>query len=148
MSSGDENRTVIIEKDGGAEVGAFLLGALVGAGLALLFAPRTGEDTQKRLRERARKIRDITGDTVRGVREDLGTRVGAAREFVDQGRQVAAGARADLEAKLERSKAAVRAGVEAAQKVAGETAQPAREDGGGEASEGDDGIQAGGRALR
>ena len=35
MSTGDDQHTVIIEKDRGPEIGAFLLGALVGAGIAL-----------------------------------------------------------------------------------------------------------------
>lgn len=116
MSTGDEQHTVIIEKerDRTPELAAFLIGAVVGAGLALLFAPASGADTQKRIREQARKLKDLTGDRVRGIRDDLGSRVGSARGVVDQGRQIAADARAELEDKLERSKAVYRAGIDAA----------------------------------
>ena len=114
MSTGEDQRTVIIEKDGRPEIGAFLLGALVGAGLALLFAPGSGTDTQKRIREQATKLRELTEERVRGLRDDLGSRMDSAKVVVDQGRQVAADARADLEGRLERSKAAYRAGIEAA----------------------------------
>lgn len=117
MSDGDEQRTVVIQKDRGSEVGAFLLGALVGAGLALLFAPGSGEDTQQRLREQARRLKDLTEDRVRGIRDDLGARVESAKGAVEQGRQIASGARNELEEKLQRSKAAYRAGIEAARQA-------------------------------
>ncbi len=37
---------------------AFLLGGVVGAGLALLFAPASGIETRRKLRETSGKIRD------------------------------------------------------------------------------------------
>ena len=133
MSSGDDQHTVIIEKDRGAEIGAFLLGALVGAGIALLFAPATGADTQKRIREHAKRLKDVTGERVRGLRDDLGSRMGPARNVVEQGRQIAAEARAELEDKLERSKAVYRAGVDAAR----EEGRRQLQDGGGNGSPAD-----------
>lgn len=114
MSSGEDQHTVIIEKDRGPEIGAFLVGALVGAGLALLFAPGSGAETQRRIREQAMKLKDLTEERVRGLREDLGTRMDSAKGVVAQGRHMAAEAREELEEKLERSKAAYRAGIEAA----------------------------------
>ena len=44
---------IVIERDGGGQIGGFLVGALLGAGLALLFAPKSGEETQAELRDRA-----------------------------------------------------------------------------------------------
>lgn len=114
MSSGDEQHTVIIEKGHRTEVGAFILGALVGAGLALLFAPGSGADTQQKIREHAKKLKDLTEERVRGLRDDLGSRMDAAKGVVEQGRQIATEARVELEDKLERSKAAYRAGIDAA----------------------------------
>lgn len=128
----DEQRTVVVQKDRGSEIGAFVLGAVVGAGLALLFAPGSGEDTQQRLREQARKLKDLTEDRVRVIRDDLGARVESAKGAVEQGRQLASGARNELEEKLQRSKAAYRAGIEAARqaasRVAGDSASGASED--------------------
>ena len=117
MSTPDEQRTVVIEKERGSEIGAFLLGALVGAGLALLLAPGSGAETQQRIREHAKKLRDVTEDRVRGLRDDFGSHVESAKGVVEQGRQIASGARAELEDKLERSKAAYRAGVDAAREA-------------------------------
>ena len=114
MDTGDDQHTVIIEKGHGTEIGAFLLGALVGAGIALLFAPATGADTQRLIRERARKLKDVTGERVRGLREDLGSRMAPAQGVVEQGRRIATEARTELEDKLERTKAVYRAGVDAA----------------------------------
>jgi len=113
MSNGADQPAVIIETDRRAAVGAFLLGALVGAGLALLFAPGSGEETQERLRAQAKRLRALTEDRVRGLREDLGARVESARDVLGQGRQLAAEARQELEDKLARSKAAYHAGLEA-----------------------------------
>lgn len=114
----EEQATVIIEKERSSEVGSFIIGALVGAGLALLFAPQSGQETQEQLREQAKKLRDVTEDRVKDLRQDLGTRVESAKEVVDRGRQVASDARVELEEKLERSKAAARAGLDAAREVA------------------------------
>ena len=113
MSNG-EQPAVIVERDHRTEIGAFLLGALVGAGIALLFAPGSGEETQARLRTQARRLRELTGERVRGLREDLSARVDSAKGVIGQGRQLAAEARGELEDKLARSKAAYRAGLDAA----------------------------------
>ena len=119
MSTDNDQHTVIIEKDGRPEIGAFLLGALVGAGIALLFAPSSGQETQRRIREQARRLRTLTEDRVRNLREDLGTRLESARKAADHGRLAATDARAELEDKLARSKAAYRAGLDAAREEYG-----------------------------
>lgn len=129
MSAPDEQRTVIIEKERGSEIGAFVVGALVGAGLALLLAPGSGTETQQRLREHAKRLRDVTEDRVRGLRDDFGSHVESAKGVVEQGKQIASGARAELEEKLERSKAAYRAGVDAAREAARPQPRPAEDAG-------------------
>lgn len=128
MRERDEVPTIIIERDGGGGIGSFLVGALVGAGLALLFAPKTGEETQEDLKERARKLKGVAEDRVREAQKQLEARMEQARkgvhdkvddvrEAVDAGRQAAVEARDDLERRLERSKAAYRAGIDAAREV-------------------------------
>jgi gas vesicle protein len=144
MADRDEVPYVVVERNRGGGVGAFLLGALVGAGLALLFAPRSGQETQEEIRTRALRLKKAAQDRVREAQSSLEARLSAARESVharvesvrdavDSGKQAALEAREDLEKKLERSKAAYRAGIEAARQAA---AQAGAEDTSGEAGEG------------
>jgi gas vesicle protein len=46
-------------------LGGFLVGSLIGVATALLFAPRSGEETRAEIRGRAVDLRDRTTDTVR-----------------------------------------------------------------------------------
>lgn len=117
MSSEDIQRTVVVERDGRSEIGAFFLGAVVGAGIALLLAPGPGEETQRRLVEQAKRLKDLTEDRVRGLRGEMGLRADSAKDAAERGKQLAADARADLEDKLERAKAAHRAGLSAARET-------------------------------
>ena len=132
MRDRDEVPTIIIERDGGGGAGTFLLGALVGAGLALLFAPKSGEETQEELKLRARKLKSAAEERVREAQKQLEERLDAAREgvhakvddvrdAVEAGRKAAVEAREDLERKLERSKAAYRAGMDAAKQAVAAT---------------------------
>jgi len=128
MRDSDDVPYIVIEREGGGGVGSFILGALVGAGLALLFAPKSGEETQEDLKAQALKLKNSAQDRLRESQANLETRLAAARETVqarvenvkeavESGRQAASEAREDLEKKLERSKAAYRAGIEAAKGV-------------------------------
>lgn len=120
---------VVIEREEPG-IGTLLLGVAIGAGLALLFAPRAGADTRRMIGTRARRA----GDRVRGaasdvagtvtsqindVRDRVSDRVGAARDAirrgqdqvldaVDAGRYAAAEARTELERKIAENKAARR----------------------------------------
>jgi gas vesicle protein len=124
MRDQDEGAYVLIERDRGGSLGAFVVGALIGAGVALLFAPKTGEETQEDLRQKARELRDAAEDRVRDAQRRFGESVETARDgvesqletvrgAVDQGRVAAQEAREDIERRLAASKAAYRAGVEA-----------------------------------
>jgi gas vesicle protein len=128
MRDHDEVPYIVIERGGGSGLGSFFVGALLGAGLALLFAPRSGEETQEELKERARQLKASAEVRVREAHKHLEQRLDLAREgvharyegmkeAVEAGRQAATEARGELEEKLERSKAAYRAGVEAARQA-------------------------------
>lgn len=116
MADRDEYATVVIEREGG--VGSFLLGVLLGAGAALLFAPRAGEQTRSeiragmtRLRDRASEgVRDLQ-DTVSGryqeVRTEMSGRMTAARDAIDTGRRTTT-------ERVRETGAAIRAGYDAA----------------------------------
>lgn len=64
----------------GSSVMSFMLGAVVGASLALLLAPETGAQTRHRLADAAKKV----SQKVRHSAEDLAN---DAREAVEHGRQ-------------------------------------------------------------
>lgn len=126
-NNNDDVPYIVIDRDSSG-MGSFLVGALVGAGLALLFAPQTGEETQQEIRERAKKLRSAAEERIKeaqqslelrleGVRDELHERVDQIKEAVDSGRQAAVEARGDLSDKLDRSKAAYRAGIEAAREA-------------------------------
>lgn len=131
MRDHDDVPYIVIEKDSSGGMGSFVLGALVGAGLALLFAPRSGEETQALIRERALEARGTAEEKVRAAQRQLESRLEEARagvqnrvervrEAVDAGRDAAREARTDLEHKLEKSKAAYRAGIDAAREAVAE----------------------------
>ena len=144
MSQGEDSPLVVIERDEGSSTGAFLLGAAVGAGLALLFAPRSGKETQELLKARAVELRDVAQERVRAAQEGLEERLGRAGEqvrdqlesvrgAVDAGRQAAVDARAELRDRIATSKAAARAASDAARDVVREAAA-------GDGGEHDDGA--------
>jgi gas vesicle protein len=129
---------VVIEKTSGS-VSSFVLGLAVGAGIALLVAPRSGEETRRDLRRRARQMRsaaqeaaeDFTDSMVdryehakRTVEEKIETARQAiemkrrqASEAIRAGREAANQARAELEARIAETKAAYQAGTDVARGV-------------------------------
>ena len=130
MADYDDAPYIVLERREGG-VGSFLLGALIGAGVALLFAPRTGTETREelragvtRLRERAedtvRTLQDSVTDTVGNVRSEVNDRIAVAREAFDAGRQAAKDTRRDMEKRVEEARLRVRANAEARQTGAGE----------------------------
>lgn len=83
----------------GSKVVYFLAGVGVGTVIALLFAPRSGEETREFLRDRAEKGRDYIKEHSSDLREkahDLGEK---GKEFVGQSRE-------SLESALEAGKRA------------------------------------------
>jgi gas vesicle protein len=73
---------------------AFALGALTGAAVALLYAPATGEETRRVLKDKARAGRDKAEAVARDgreflsrQRENLGAAVERGREAFDEARK-------------------------------------------------------------
>ena len=80
MYSNESNR-------GSSMMMGFMLGAVVGASLALIMAPATGEETRRRIGDTARKLGregrhrfDQARETVSGLRDD-------AQHVIDSGRE-------------------------------------------------------------
>ncbi len=66
---------------------AFLAGAAVGAAVALLFAPATGEETREYLNQRAREGRERAADAARQGRELLNRQRENVTSAFDRARQ-------------------------------------------------------------
>lgn len=120
---------VVIEREEPG-IGTLLLGVAIGAGIALLLAPRSGEETRRmishrarragdRLRDAAAEAADSVASQANDVRDRVSDRVGAARAAVrrgqdhvldalDAGRYAAVEARSDLERRIAENKAARR----------------------------------------
>ena len=96
------------DRDSNATVGALMLvaGGVIGAGMALLFAPQSGRKTRRQIARYGRKVRNEaeemvreTAETVSEMIEDLGDRTS---EVVDRGSEVADGWRRQLLETLDR----------------------------------------------
>jgi gas vesicle protein len=66
---------------------AFTLGALVGAVVALLFAPAKGEDTREMIGEKARESAQKTREFLKHQRETLASAVERGREAYQAARE-------------------------------------------------------------
>jgi len=83
------------EKDNGAVVGAMMLvaGGVIGAGLALLFAPQSGRRTRKQVSRYAKKVRNETEEKIRDAAHAVSEMVDELGEktagLVDRGSEVA-----------------------------------------------------------
>ncbi len=81
------------EDRSGSVMVAFVLGAVAGAAVALLWAPAAGEETRRKLGERAREGRDKANEAARQGREfikaqrdTLSTAFERGKEAFDQAR--------------------------------------------------------------
>jgi gas vesicle protein len=124
----DDEPYVVVERHESAGITPFLVGLAVGAGVALLFAPRSGAATRRDIKRRATRVKqaaeqaanDVT-DTVVNTFEDARRRVeeqiDSARQAVDlkrrqvnrafdAGRTAAREARDELEQRIAETKAA------------------------------------------
>ena len=107
---------IVIEKHSGG-VGNLLVGVLIGAGVALLFAPRSGEETRRDIKRRARKAGDTISGAARGVTDQVVDTFESARDRVEEQLDSARNA---IELKKQQVSRAVEAGREAAQQARGD----------------------------
>lgn len=126
----ERDQPVMVVERSESGLGAFFLGALIGAGVALLFAPRSGAETRRLIRQRSRELLDAAGrkaDEFRGlveegyergrarveegidtVRRSVEERREVARDAVDAGRAAVQSARDELERRLSEARSARR----------------------------------------
>lgn len=67
---------------------SFLLGGLVGAGLALLFAPRSGEETRKKIKELTEEVKEKAEGYVEQVKGRLTSSVEKGKEFIEEKKSI------------------------------------------------------------
>ena len=131
----DDEPYVVIERHSG-NFGSFLVGIALGAGLALLMAPDSGNETRRRLRRSARKVKRVAREKAGEIADSVTDRYEHARRTVEDkleaarsaielkrrqaeramkaGREAAQQAREDLERRIAESKAAYQAGADVA----------------------------------
>ena len=78
MANNDNGASILV---------AFIAGAAVGAAVALLFAPASGEETREYLGQRAREGRDRAADAARQGREVLNRQRDTLTNAFDRARQ-------------------------------------------------------------
>src|SRR5437016_3501008 len=81
----DDEPYLIVERREGGTVGPFLVGLLVGAGIALLMAPQSGEETRRDITEGVKRAKDAAADAVGGLTETIGETLDNARTRVSEG---------------------------------------------------------------
>lgn len=124
---GVEAPYVVVERRS-AGIGPLFIGLALGAGVALLLAPQSGEETRRRIARSARRAQDAAQELVEDLsgtvaekfdqaRDSIGEKLEAAMDAVDDGtrrvtnavgvgRAAARQARGELEARIAESKAA------------------------------------------
>jgi len=97
MARDDDRELLLVERDEGAGALKWLVvGAVVGAGLALLFAPKAGKSLRGDIRRGARRARRLAEDAVDDLKESFGSNLRDRSE--SSGGEVYAGDDADLDA--------------------------------------------------
>jgi len=124
MARGRKPREVVyVERGDDSSVKWLLWGALIGAGVALLYAPRSGEETRRTLQRRLWKLRAMTEEKLDELSQQFsGARGEALDELEDEdledeldeelesrGARGTAGARQELERRLAEARARRRA---------------------------------------
>jgi gas vesicle protein len=143
MRDHDDLPYIVIERRSGG-LTPFVWGALLGAGAALLLAPRSGQETQDEIRRSAQRLRtgvedrvthardtvtdavtrtrDLVTERVDSVRDAVESRADQARHALDTGRRTARDARSELERRVAEAKHTYQS---AADRVRGTTRPPA-----------------------
>jgi gas vesicle protein len=81
----DEPYVVIQERS--SDVGSFLLGLAIGAGVALLFAPRTGDQIRGEIKRRVKDVGDKAAGSFSEAREKVEQRLESARLALEEKKQ-------------------------------------------------------------
>ncbi|WKZ33313.1 MAG: YtxH domain-containing protein [Thermodesulfobacteriota bacterium] len=84
---------------------AFLIGGVIGAGLALLFAPSSGYETRRRIKDSVEDAGDWTVDRYQDARYKMAESSGKVKQFIGEKKE-------DLQSAFEAGKDAFQKGKE------------------------------------
>ncbi|HTL05496.1 MAG TPA: YtxH domain-containing protein [Gemmatimonadales bacterium] len=83
MARRESTRRIVIERSGGSSLWWFLVGGTLGAGLALLFAPQSGDRTRRAVGRKLGKLRDAADSALEDLRETLSPEDRVHRSLAD-----------------------------------------------------------------
>jgi len=91
--------------------GAFLLGGVIGAAIALLYAPKSGKETRKDISKAARHIKNSTVDLIEEAIEDANEFASDLREkaedIIEKGKDLSDKARKEIVTTIEDGQRAI-----------------------------------------
>ena len=92
-------------------IGAVLIGGLIGAAIALLYAPQSGRETRKDIKRAARRAKNYSTDLIEDTIDDVNVLVkdlrARASEIADQGADLTDKAKKEIIATLEQGQKAI-----------------------------------------
>lgn len=106
---GRDGEVYIVEADGSSGFGWFVLGAAIGAGLALLFAPASGDETRRRIRREAGRLRERAEDAIDELSYEYDRVREEVEETVDEVKEKVAGAARSIADEVRTRKSSVSA---------------------------------------
>ncbi|MBE0425990.1 MAG: YtxH domain-containing protein [Nitrospirae bacterium] len=90
---------------------AFLLGGLIGAAIALLYAPKSGRETRKDIAKTARRVKsetsDLIEDTVEGIQDFAGDIKDKVTHIIERGVELSDNAKNEILKSLEHGQKAI-----------------------------------------
>jgi len=108
-----------LDRHGSGNLSVFITGAVVGAGVALLFAPQSGAQMRGLLRDYATRTTDALDDAVDRGAEVVDSAVEHGQEFVEKGKK-------SLRETSRQAKGFAKAGRQAVNDIKDELATPHR----------------------
>jgi gas vesicle protein len=85
--------------------GAFLLGGMIGAFVALLYAPKSGRETRKDISKAARRIKkesvDLVEETIEGINDFAGNVKDRVTDIIERGVELSDNAKKEIVKNLE-----------------------------------------------
>jgi gas vesicle protein len=104
LTSFFERRTTMCE-DNKTIAGAFLVGGLIGAAIALLYAPKAGRETRRDISKAAKKIKrdavELVEDTIQSIDEFAGDVKDKATDIIERGVELSDTAKKEVVKSLE-----------------------------------------------